>query len=327
MKDLPDKGHSLRADNSSFMNDVLKGLSAELKYLNSKYFYDTQGDILFQKIMASPEYYLTRCEMEILSGKSDIIAEIVRVYGNNYDIVELGAGDASKATHLLREFVKRGMTGNYYPIDISAHIIEDLERILPAQIPGLNVKGYSGEYFEMLKKISAESERPKFILFLGSSIGNFGLEKGLAFCRELSDNLNEGDMVFIGFDLKKHPQIILDAYNDKQGLTRDFNLNLLKRINRELNGNFLIDNFEHYQTYDPGTGKCKSYLVSTTEQEVYISGTKFYFMENEVIFTEISQKYSLEDTDKLAEQSGFRVINKFFDKRYWFTDCLWIKEA
>ncbi len=135
--------------------------------------------------------------------------------------------------------------------------------------------------------------------------------------------MQPGDLLFIGFDLKKHPGTILDAYNDRQGITRAFNLNLLTRINRELDADFNTDLFEHYPVYDPSTGACKSYLISLAKQEVHIGDKTITFKENEPVYMEISQKYSLEETDNMAALSGFEPVHVFMDSKKWFADVLW----
>lgn len=306
---------------NSFYEDVVRGLTAPQKYLQSKYFYDAAGDALFQQIMHSPEYYLTRCELEILSG---LTQEIATALGSTpFNLVELGAGDASKSFYLLKELHHRNPGQAYYPIDISENIITQLQRSLPAKLPGLQVQGMRGEYMEMLKAMEYLSARRKVVLFMGSSIGNFTPEEAIKFCRKLRDQLHPGDLLMIGFDLQKHPKVILDAYNDKQGFTRDFNLNLLTRINRELGADFNINRFDHFPLYDPLTGACKSYLISVTEQQVQVGAHTIRFKKDEPIFMEISQKYSLEATRQIAEAAGFRPVQYFFDEKRWFTDVLW----
>ena len=145
------------------------------------------------------------------------------------------------------------------------------------------------------------------------------------FCIKLKEHLSPGDLLFIGFDLTKNPHVILDAYNDKQGFTRDFDLNLLNRINNKLDADFNLNNFPHYPTYDPQTGACKSYLVSTQDQQVYIGQADTYidFTENECIYMEISQKYTLQQTLELAQKAGFTPIVHFFDSKKWFVDSVW----
>ncbi len=308
---------------NNFLTDVLRGLSASPKYLESKYFYDKKGDELFQKIMASEEYYLTNCEMEILSGQKAQIAEAVSEGEGKLDVIEFGAGDATKSVHLLKELCKRGIIANYFPIDISENIIGMLKQNIPDEIPGLNIHGLHGEYFDMLDEANRISKRRKLVLFLGANIGNFKFNVMPVFCKKLRSLLSYGDTVLIGFDLKKDPKKILAAYDDAEGFTSQFNLNLLRRINNEFNAGFNLNNFEHYPTYDPDSGACKSYLVSTKEQKVCIERTAINFKKDETIFMEISQKYSVAQIDEIAEQCGFTPVAHFFDSKKYFVDVIW----
>lgn len=308
-----------------FYQEIMQGLSADPKYLLSKYFYDKKGDELFQQIMHCSDYYLTRCELEILSEQASCIVQSVSKYMTNFDVVELGAGDATKSIYLLEEFLSQKKTCNYYPVDISANVISLLENKLPVKLPGINIKGWNGEYINMLEKISHYSDKKKLVLFLGGNIGNFLPSEAIAFLQRLHAHLNPGDLLLIGFDLKKHPRVILDAYNDSDGLTKAFNLNLLTRINRELGGEFEPANFDHYPVYDPSTGTCKSYLISLHEQNVGIGpDVSIPFKKNEIIRMEVSQKYSRDEIDQIAEDSGFTVVEKFYDRKEWFSDCLWM---
>ena len=307
-----------------FLQDVLKGLQSSPKYLQSKYFYDKKGDELFQKIMQCEEYYLTNCEMEIFSTQTSELADIIIDQHYNFDVVELGPGDAVKSIYLLKELVNKNAIATYFPVDISNNIIDLLQKKLPEQLPQLNIHGLNGEYLSMLTSAKNISDKIKLVLFLGSNIGNVSKEDVNEFCRQLRNQLSAGDIVLIGIDLKKNPRQIRNAYDDSKGYTREFNLNLLKRINRELDGNFNIPDFEHYATYDPFTGACRSFLTSLKEQHVTIgkNGT-FSFAKNETVFMEISQKYTIEQTDEIANQSGFKPIAHFFDKNKWFTDVIW----
>jgi uncharacterized SAM-dependent methyltransferase len=189
------------------------------------------------------------------------------------------------------------------------------------------MQGLNGEYLEKMSHVDLYSRNRKIVLFMGANIGNMSIQQATQFCRQLHDHMRPGDLLLIGFDLKKHPRTILDAYNDRQGITSAFNLNLLRRINRELGGDFNPDQFEHYPVYDPGTGACKSYLISLVPQEVHISDKTFTFRENEPIHTEISQKYTLEETQLMAVQSGFDPVHTFFDSKKWFADVLWQRRS
>ncbi|WP_442588020.1 L-histidine N(alpha)-methyltransferase [Pedobacter sp. AW31-3R] len=306
-----------------FLKEVLHDLSETPKRLNSKYFYDEKGDKLFQEIMNCPEYYPTDCEMEIFRERTGDLAVTLKNGFNTFDLVELGAGDATKSSYLLKELMDMQVDFTYMPIDISSGMVDYLEQELPRKIDGLKVQGLNGEYFEMLEKANEISGRKKVVLMLGGNIGNETPENALAFCRNIRSVLQEGDLVLVGFDLKKNPGIVLSAYNDAAGFTRDFNLNLLQRINTELGGNFDRTQFEHYPTYDPASGACKSYLISKKDQVVTISGQQFHFQESEFIYMEISQKYSVEETEQMAGISGFKTVNHFFDHKKWFVDTVW----
>lgn len=306
-----------------FLQDVLKGLQAKPKYLQSKYFYDKKGDEIFQRIMASDDYYLTDSEMEIFVTKKDKIADAVMGHIPHADVVEFGPGDATKSIYLIKELFSRNALKTYFPIDISENIIEVLAKKITAQIPGIQLHSLNGEYFEMLSQLKKHSSHKKLLLFLGANIGNFKFDETIPFCKKLHELLNPGDLVLIGFDLKKDPKKILAAYNDAAGLTTQFNLNLLSRINEELHSDIDVNSFEHYATYDPGTGACKSYLVCMKEQEIHLGNTTIHFNKDETIFMEISQKYTVEQIDQLGQQCGFAHVGYFFDQQKYFTDVLW----
>jgi len=308
---------------NQFLKDVIKGLSSTDKYLESKYFYDKKGDVLFQNIMASKEYYPTKCEMEIFAAKTESLVKAITKHTQEFDIVELGAGDATKSIHLLQALVQAEYNFNYIPIDISKNVITLLKNNLPKKVPELKVEGLNGEYFKMLEQVKNLSNKTKVVLFLGGNIGNVTLEKAESFCKELRSHLNVGDIVIVGFDLKKDPKTILNAYNDSAGFTRDFNLNLLNRINEELKGDFNIENFYHYPVYDPSTGATKSFLVSSEDQKVNIADMTFHFAKGEAVFMEISQKYRPEQTDNLAAISGFKPLDHLYDSKKWFLDTIW----
>jgi L-histidine Nalpha-methyltransferase len=307
----------------TFKKDVIDGLSASPKYLNSKYFYDRRGDKLFQKIMDTEEYYLTDAELEIFNTRCKEMLEIVDHFDGAFDLIELGAGDALKSTELLKCLTNAKKDFTYYPIDISGNIVQLVERELPKKVKDLKITGITGDYFDGLEEAKKLSGNPKLVLFLGGNIGNMPPEEALVFCKELHSHLSKNDVVLMGFDLKKNPWTIFNAYNDKNGITREFNLNLLQRINRELGANFPVNEFEHYESYDPESGACKSYLFSLTEQKVEIDGIEIHFAENEYIFMETSHKYTVEQINEMASKSGFKLVTHLFDSKSWFTDAVW----
>jgi len=315
-----------KSKTEQFYDDVMMGLNSTPKRLNSKYFYDANGDKLFQALMNCEEYYPTKCELEIFSGKTAEICDAIIGAGDAFDLIELGAGDAYKSTYLLRYLIDKQVDFTYLPIDISENVISYLNIALPVTLPGLQVTGLNGEYFEMLEKAASISNKRKVVMFLGSNIGNMLVCEAEGFCRELRNNLSPGDLLLIGFDLKKNPKTVLAAYNDRDGITKNFNLNLLERINRELEGNFDLSRFDHYPIYDPETGACRSYLVSLCDQKVKIKNDAVHFLKDEVIYMEISQKFTISQIDQIAIKASFKPVNHFFDSKHWFSDVIWMAE-
>ncbi len=319
----------ITTSNKGFADEVKEGLSAPQKYLSSKYFYDATGDKLFQKIMRLPEYYLTRSEFDILDRyKQDILEPLVQKK-ERFNLIEMGAGDGLKTKILLKHLYENHIPFTYYPIDISDNVLDQLKTALKEEFPGLAVKTIQGTYHQALEAREWDRNHPTLMLFLGSNMGNFLKKEALGLLEELSNALRPDEMLLAGFDLKKDPEVILKAYNDSQGVTSDFNLNLLHRINRELGGDFNPSKFKHWPIYDPATGECKSFLVSMEKQEVKIDQLKavFHFEAYEAIFTEVSKKYSLSELEKYAHDKGFEVKENFMDDNGYFTDSLWRKRG
>jgi L-histidine N-alpha-methyltransferase len=309
----------------TFALDVLKGLTAVDKTLSSKYFYDDNGSRIFQEIMNMPEYYLTNAEFEILAMQSKQIVDALE-FSTPFNIVELGAGDGLKTFKLLDYLVRNNTNFTYVPIDISQEAIEILTKRLKERLPSLIVKPRVGDYFEILKE-NKQDEYPSLLLFLGSNIGNYKKEKAIELLHLFNDNMAVGDKLLIGFDLKKNPIIIHNAYYDRHGITKRFNLNLLLRINRELDADFKIDDFDFYCHYNPITGDVKSYIISLRKQTVQLRALNksIDFDYNELIWTELSKKYSLQDIQGLAAHSNFKLNTNFLDCKHYFTDSLWEK--
>lgn len=305
-----------------FARDVAEGLTSEPKTLPSKYFYDARGDALFQKIMHMPEYYLTDCELEIISTHK---TAMLQAFGNDFNLVELGAGDGFKTKVLLEHFLKKKASFEYKPIDISQNVLEILERNLKSKLPSLKMEAIQGDYFDALEKLQLDQDRREVVMFLGANIGNMTKEEAIEFLHQVRDNLVEDDMLLIGFDLKKDPATILNAYNDKAGITRDFNLNLLSRINRELDADFNLRKFSHWETYNPLTGETESFIVSRQAQQVNIQAIDLVvnFEAWEAMKVELSQKYSISEIESLANEAGFAIERHFFDDRMYFVDSLW----
>ena len=309
--------------NQRFFDRVIHGLKSIPKFLEAKYFYDKRGDLLFQQIMALPEYYLSRSELDIFKNKTQELAQHILRLEESFDMIELGAGDASKSKYLLDFLLREKRNFSYIPIDISPHILSVLKRSLQQALPDLSITPLAGEFMDKLNEVGRVSKKPKVILFLGSNIGNMELTQAGEFCRELREKMNKNDLLLMGFDLKKDPHLIVKAYDDPSGVTAAFNLNLLNRINKELNANFQIDQFQHYASYDPITGASRSYLISQKRQSVHLGAETINFEPYETISMEVSQKFSLIDIKRLGAASGFKNCYEVFDSKEWFVDVVW----
>ncbi len=254
-----------------FLEDLIAGLTSSPKFLSSKYFYDEAGDKLFQKIMALDEYYLTDCEYEIFSTHRATFREHFVGACDLFHLLEFGVGDAYKTKVLLKHFLDQHVAFEYNPIDISGTVLDELAADLAQNLPELSFIPMNLEYFDAVEAISLKSTCKKIILFLGIKHWKFYPEGfGCFFQTPLAEILQPGDQLLTGFDLQKDPAVILAAYNDPGGVTRDFNLNLLKRINRELDADFKVGDFYHHPFYDQKTGAARSYLISRRKQEVSI---------------------------------------------------------
>ncbi len=307
----------------AFASDVLVGLSQIPKRLSSRYFYDERGSRLFQKIMGLPEYYLTACEFDILKSQTDAFSSLME--GESFNLVELGAGDGRKTSILLEHFLKKHFAFQYIPIDISEASMKTITGLLNKKFPELTSKGIVAEYFDGLKWLNHMNSRRNMVLFLGSNLGNFDKAHSRAFLHNLWNALNNGDFAVIGFDLKKDIDLMLKAYSDAEGVTAEFNLNLLRRINRELGGNFDLNKFRFHSSYDVFTGAMESYLVSKEKQTVFIKeiSQSFSFEAWEPIHTEYSYKYLESDIQELAAETGFVIEKQLYDSKKYFVDSIW----
>jgi len=316
----PTTAESVQAE---FALDVLTGLSERPKRLSSRWFYDDEGSRLFQRIMALDEYYPTDLERDIFIARGAELAK--RFAGRTLDVVDLGAGDGTKTFLLLRHLRDAGANVRYVPIDISEGAMASCHAACTEALPGLPFQGVVGDYVAGLRWLSQQDDRERLVLFLGSNIGNFDKPRARAFLRRIWSGLTKGDHLLVGFDLKKDIEVLLRAYNDSEGVTSAFNLNLLARINRELGGDFDVDKWRHFGTYNVFTGAMESYLMSLEAQEVRIETlrTTFHFEPWEPIHTEYSYKYLESDITDLAEVCGFDIQDRYMDAKRWFCDALW----
>jgi len=304
----------------TFEEEIYQGLTDFPKHLSSKYFYDQRGDKLFQDIMNLPEYYLTNAEHDIFNIHKHDISTLFTAGNSSFKLIELGAGDGRKTKVLLEYLTKIKADFKFLPIDISQNVLNQLQESINRDLPSVHIEPIQGTYFDILHRINIENGTKKVILFLGSNIGNLTHMQAIDFLHHVGDFMNDDDLFFVGFDQKKDPQLILDAYNDSAGITAAFNKNILLRINKELDADFDLDQFKHWEVYNPESGTAKSYLVSKIKQSVTIKkmGLNVNFEAWETIHTEISQKYDAPVIASLAQKSGLQIVATYSDSKNQF---------
>lgn len=310
-------------NHNRFADDVRLGLTAKPKSLPPKYFYDALGSQLFEAICLLPEYYLTRAETEIFERHA---AEIVAQMPGSASIVELGSGSSIKTRLLIEAILARQTELYYQPIDISETILEQSASKLLGDYQNLHITAHISDYTNGLSSIARRDGERVLVLFLGSNIGNYTPDEARQLLGQIRGALRGGDGLLLGADLKKSSAIIEPAYNDALGVTAAFNLNLLLRINRELDADFDPARFEHRAIYQEKEGRVEIHLVSRATQSVRINkiGLQIEFDEGEIIHTENSYKYDLAQLYALAEERGFRPQRTWFDSEKRFSCNFWL---
>ncbi|HYY58686.1 MAG TPA: L-histidine N(alpha)-methyltransferase [Pyrinomonadaceae bacterium] len=309
---------------ATFAADVRAGLLARPPRLFPKYFYDDLGSQLFEAICLLPEYYLTRAENEIFALYAD---EIVEAAPGHRRLLEMGSGSASKTRRLVEALLKRQRELLYIPVDISPAALVTSSRVLLQSYPELRIEAYASDYYDGLAAISRqEREGRTLALFLGSNIGNFDHTEARRFLRALRGVLRNGDALLLGADLRKEPSVLEAAYDDSLGVTSAFNLNLLARINRELDADFDPRAFKHRAVYNEEIGRIEMYLESTRAQTVRLRKLEMEveFAEGERIHTENSYKYDLEGLSGLAAETGFERARTWLDGGERFSSNLFM---
>jgi dimethylhistidine N-methyltransferase len=304
--------HDLHPAAENFARDVLAGLALPQKVIAPKYFYDARGSELFEAICDLPEYYPTRTELAMMQAHAPDMAGLL---GEDCLLVEYGAGSGRKTRLLIEALAPVA----YVPIDISRTALEQCAAGIAASYPQLAVVAVCADYSRPVALPALPQARRRIIYFPGSTIGNFTREEAGAFLRQSCVFAQPAGGMLVGVDLKKDAARLHAAYNDAQGVTAAFNLNLLTRINRELGGDFILANFEHQAFYDPDKGRIEMHLRSLREQVVTVAGMRFVFAAGETIHTENSCKYGVEEFRQLARAAGFEPRHCWCDAQRLFS--------
>ena len=286
--------------------EVRDGLTATPKRLPSKLFYDEVGSALFEAITELPEYYLTRTERAIFE---DYTAEILEAAGPALTLVELGAGTASKTCILIEELLQRQSRALFYPIDVSSAALNHAVRQMTAQFPALRVNPVVADYMGGVPALSRITGR-KLVLYIGSSIGNFEHSEAIGMLRRIRRSLRSGDALLLGTDLAKSPKILVPAYDDAQGVTAQFNKNILARLNRELEADFDLGAFKHVAVWNKHCSRMEIYLESLAKQSAFIPAIDLdvCFEQGERLHTENSYKWTLQAFDSLVRNAGWQTL-------------------
>jgi dimethylhistidine N-methyltransferase len=301
------------APDEEFMLDVRNGLARTPKRIPSKYFYDARGSELFEQICEQPEYYLTRTELEVLKQNADDMSAAI---GPRAVLVEYGSGAGIK-TRLLLDAMRDPV--GYVPVEISTSALSASVQSLTEEFPDVDMLPVAADFTQPVDLPSPEqAARRTVIFFPGSTLGNFEQREAIGLLRTMHLEMGSNGSAIVGIDLKKDSAILEAAYNDAAGVTREFTLNLLTRINRELDGDFDLAQFGHRARYNALAGRIETHIVSHAEQSVRVGSESFAFSRGESMLVEYSCKYSLEDFAAMAARAGLRVVRTWTDPQQWF---------
>jgi dimethylhistidine N-methyltransferase len=315
IKFLADSHESYQAD-VSLGEDAIQGLTKTPKRLPPKYFYDDLGSQLFEQICELPEYYPTRTETSILRECAQEIAQITGAC----ELVELGSGNSTKTRLLLDAYQAVINRCKYVPIDVSGGILKASALQLQKEYPDLSIQGLVGTYEQALAQLEATSFPSRLIFFLGSSIGNFTSQECQVFLDNITAAIESGNYFLLGIDLQKPKDILEAAYNDSQGVTAAFNLNMLSHLNWRFQGNFKLDLFSHQAIYNEADSQIEMYLHCQKSHVVRLEllGLTVPFQARESILTEISRKFNLEEMQSQLESVGLKTVKVWLDPKHWF---------
>ncbi|MBV6627582.1 MAG: L-histidine N(alpha)-methyltransferase [Rivularia sp. (in: Bacteria)] len=297
-------------------SDVVEGLTNESKFLPARYLYDDRGSELFEEICELPEYYVTRTETSILQNCAEEIAEITGAC----EFIELGSGSSTKTRILLDAYQKLGYPLHYFPVDVSAGILETSARQLLVDYPWLKVHALAGTYEQALGELQRSELPNRMIGFIGSTLGNLNPQQCDEFLSQITAGLQLGEYFLLGVDLHKSKDILEPAYNDAAGVTAAFNLNVLNHLNRRFDGNFDRTKFEHWTFYNETKHQIETYLRSLEAQtaELRALNLKINFEKGETIHTEISRKFEIDSIEQLLKSKGLVTQKIWTDKNEWF---------
>lgn len=301
----------------SFADEISDSLSQKSKFISPKFFYDKKGSKIFEQICTLPEYYLTRTEIEILESLKTKLPQFLK---SDFRLVELGSGSAIK-TRLLLDILSGLQTKvEYFPIDIS-EVLKESSEDLQKNYDNLSIVGIIDAYEEGLEFVKEYDNKQNLIVFLGSSFGNFSPGDGMLFLHKVYSTMKKNDLFLIGLDLVKEKNILEDAYNDSQGVTSDFNLNVLSRINSELGADFDLSKFAHRAIYNEEKQRVEMYLKSLEKQTVKIpkASVSVEFEKDELIHTEHSHKYSISQIEDMMQKAGFNLLKIWTDSKKYYS--------
>lgn len=306
--------HSASYDTANDVDDILRGLTARQKRLEPKYFYDERGSELFDRICELPEYYPTRTELAVMREHAGEIADLV---GPAASVIELGAGSTLKI-RLLLDHLRDPVA--YVPVDISGEYLTKQAYELARDYPNLIVRPVAADFTRPFTLPQHPvTPRRNLVFFPGSTIGNFSRRQALKLLQVMAFEARRGGALLIGVDLRKDPERLHAAYNDRAGVTAEFNLNVLARLNRELGADFELDGFEHRAVYDEAQGRIEMRLISTRPQAAHVAGTELHFARDEYIITEYSHKYSIAEFHQLARRAGLEPVITWVDNHILFS--------
>lgn len=298
-------------ENTEIYNDVIRGLDKNQKSLPSKYFYDKRGSDLFERICNLDEYYLTRTELQIME---DRVAEMARFMDDPIQLVEPGSGSSLKTRMLLRTLPK---LHSYIPVDISEQYLTEIAGNLRKEFPELSIEPVAADYTKPFKIPSTSADIRTVAYFPGSTIGNFNKENAKRFLSQLSELIGSDGGLLIGYDLLKEEDVLFAAYDDSEGVTAEFNLNILTHINRVLDANFDLSQYRHLARFNKEKSRMEMHLESLKDQQIVIGKEAFYIRKGETIHTENSHKYTLHTFRELTEGS-FDVVHTWMDDKKYF---------